>query len=168
MRKPAVAAYDTADADGRVSAFAPSAPQVRASADQVVETIGADTDDVVLSDRYDLFAFHGYWTSVSSPAATPIHTHNLTSAPNWSSRWVMPTRPHTARTHVLEQHPAHRLARAVARRRGSWVYRYRADNHPDGTTPHTVVFQASALVDDGLFTTSHLLRTLVVAAKNCG
>lgn len=143
-----------------------SASPNRAGAAEVARAIGADHDQVVLSDRYDLFTLHGYW-NFNQFTNSYAHPHA-----RWNDRVALIRRVARAETaedahRLLTRNDLERVDAVVLTPSGSdaWLLRYRENVYPNGTRPETITFRRASFSDAKLFRITELRGTVIIRPR---
>lgn len=162
-------AYNTRLPDGSVSRYAPDPAGSRASADDVAAVIDRAAPvgtPVVLSSRYDLFVYSGYW-NFQQFTDSYAHPHSrYTERDALITRMGQTTDPRQMHTLLTENSIERVDALVLIRDRGSLVrWDHRVNRFPYGTVVADVTFDQGAFTDPDLFETTWVGNWLVVLPR---
>lgn len=162
-------AYNTRLPDGSVSRYATHPAGARASAEDVAAVIDRTTragNPVVLSSRYDLFVYSGYWNfqQFTDSYAHPHSRYDERDA--LITRMGKTTDPGQMHTLLTENSIERVDALVLVRDRGSLVrWDHRVNRFPYGTVVAHVTFDQGAFADPNLFQTTWVGNWLVVVPR---
>lgn len=158
-------AYAQPDPNGRLSRHSPAEPP-GTPAEQVIGVLGRDRRAVVLSDRYDLFVFGGYW-NFNQFTASYAHPHSDFLGRVALIERLAATQDPAAAHRLLRANPYEPIdAVVLSRGRDQGLrYRYRAQDYPRGTVPTTIEFAPAAFADARLFAVTELPGCVVIRPR---
>ena len=159
-----LAAYQAPRIDGQVSRYS-DRPSTLASAQDVLTALGPKVDQTVLSVRYDIFFFGGYWSWLqSAPNYAHPHTQYLDRIDYMEKMAVAASSRELAS--MMTENPYGRIDALVLRDVGGrLIWAYRRNDFPRGSTRVEIEFNRQLIDDIEVFRVTQLDGYVVIRPR---